>query len=77
MICTNFPKTQLVLCIFNQETQGVCVATYGTSKDFPAFFSPQSGFTSPYQVNNPEEAASLIGISVFYINTLDNDSLFR
>ncbi|XP_034541782.1 pseudouridine-metabolizing bifunctional protein C1861.05 [Notolabrus celidotus] len=42
------------------ETQGVCVATYGASKSFPAFFSPQSGFTSPYQVCNPEEAAKLI-----------------
>ncbi|KAK5867129.1 hypothetical protein PBY51_011647 [Eleginops maclovinus] len=42
------------------ETQGVCVATYGGSKNFPAFFSPQSGFTSPYQVCNPEAAAKLI-----------------
>ncbi|XP_029992046.1 pseudouridine-metabolizing bifunctional protein C1861.05 isoform X2 [Sphaeramia orbicularis] len=42
------------------ETQGVCVATYGASKNFPAFFSPQSGFTSPYNVCNPEEAAKLI-----------------
>uniref|UniRef100_A0A3Q3WV18 Carbohydrate kinase PfkB domain-containing protein n=1 Tax=Mola mola TaxID=94237 RepID=A0A3Q3WV18_MOLML len=42
------------------ETQGVCVATYGALKNFPAFFSPQSGFTSPYQVGNPEEAAKLI-----------------
>uniref|UniRef100_UPI0037E74A19 uncharacterized protein n=1 Tax=Semicossyphus pulcher TaxID=241346 RepID=UPI0037E74A19 len=42
------------------ETQGVCVATYGASKNFPAFFSPKSGFTSPYQVCNPEEAAKLI-----------------
>ncbi|XP_076588822.1 uncharacterized protein LOC143321944 [Chaetodon auriga] len=42
------------------ETQGVCVATYGALKNFPAFFSPQSGFTSPYQVCNPEEAAKLI-----------------
>ncbi|XP_060891745.1 uncharacterized protein zgc:136858 [Labrus mixtus] len=42
------------------ETQGVCVATYGASKNFPAFFSPQSGFTSPYQVWDPEEAAKLI-----------------
>ncbi|XP_027128831.1 pseudouridine-metabolizing bifunctional protein C1861.05 [Larimichthys crocea] len=42
------------------ETQGVCVATYGALKNFPAFFSPQSGFTSPYQVSNPEEAAELI-----------------
>ncbi|KAM4618493.1 uncharacterized protein ACJ7VT_007871 [Polymixia lowei] len=42
------------------ETQGVCVATYGMSNNFPAFFSPQSGFTSPYHVCNPEEAANLI-----------------
>ncbi|KAJ4937851.1 hypothetical protein JOQ06_002481 [Pogonophryne albipinna] len=42
------------------ETQGVCVATYGASKNFPAFFSPQSGFTSPFHVFNPEEAAKLI-----------------
>ncbi|XP_074488481.1 uncharacterized protein LOC141765980 isoform X2 [Sebastes fasciatus] len=42
------------------ETQGVCVATYGALKNFPAFFSPQSGFTSPYHACNPEEAAKLI-----------------
>ncbi|XP_054865127.1 uncharacterized protein zgc:136858 isoform X2 [Amphiprion ocellaris] len=42
------------------ETQGVCVATYGASKNFPAFFSPQSGFTSAYHVCSPEEAAKLI-----------------
>ncbi|XP_057692634.1 uncharacterized protein zgc:136858 [Corythoichthys intestinalis] len=42
------------------ETQGVCVATYGPSKDFPAFFSPLSGFTSPYQVSDPDKAAQLI-----------------
>uniref|UniRef100_A0A3B4E9D4 Carbohydrate kinase PfkB domain-containing protein n=1 Tax=Pygocentrus nattereri TaxID=42514 RepID=A0A3B4E9D4_PYGNA len=42
------------------ETQGVCVATYGKSKSFPAFFSTQSGFTSPYNVLNAEEAAKLI-----------------
>ncbi|XP_028285710.1 pseudouridine-metabolizing bifunctional protein C1861.05 isoform X2 [Parambassis ranga] len=42
------------------ETQGVCVATYGASKHFPAFFSPQSGFNSAYNVCNPEEAAKLL-----------------
>ncbi|XP_068169684.1 uncharacterized protein zgc:136858 isoform X2 [Antennarius striatus] len=42
------------------ETQGVCVATYGATNNFPAFFSPQSGFISPFQVRNPEEAAELI-----------------
>ncbi|XP_059392848.1 uncharacterized protein zgc:136858 isoform X2 [Carassius carassius] len=43
------------------ETQGVCVATYGDSKSFPAFFSRQSEFTSPYHVSSPQEAADLIG----------------
>ncbi|XP_069019617.1 uncharacterized protein [Embiotoca jacksoni] len=42
------------------ETQGVCVATYGASNNFPAFFSPESGCTSAYHVCNPEEAAKLI-----------------
>ncbi|KAF7224087.1 transcript variant X2 [Nothobranchius furzeri] len=42
------------------ETQGVCVATYGPSEDFPAFFTPHSGFTSAYNVHNPSEAAKLI-----------------
>ena len=44
-----------------QETQGVCVATYGMSNNFPAFFSPQSGFASPYHVNDAKDAAELIG----------------
>ncbi|XP_028307213.1 pseudouridine-metabolizing bifunctional protein C1861.05 [Gouania willdenowi] len=42
------------------ETQGVCVATYGSSKSFPAFFSPHSGFLSPCNVCDPQEAAKLI-----------------
>nr|XP_043892086.1 pseudouridine-metabolizing bifunctional protein C1861.05 [Solea senegalensis] len=42
------------------ETHGVCVVTYGKSNNFPAFFSPQSGFTSSCQVGNPAEAAKLI-----------------
>lgn len=42
------------------ETQGVCVATYGASKDFPAFFTSHSGFTSACNVHNPSEAAELI-----------------
>ncbi|XP_035772051.1 pseudouridine-metabolizing bifunctional protein C1861.05 isoform X1 [Neolamprologus brichardi] len=46
------------------ETQGVCVATYGQSKNFPAFFSPQSGFRSACHVSNPEEAAKLIASSL-------------
>ncbi|KAM9753283.1 uncharacterized protein ACNS7B_006624 [Menidia menidia] len=46
------------------ETQGVCVATFGASKNFPAFFSPHSGFTSPYHVCNPCEAAKLIATTL-------------
>uniref|UniRef100_V9KEL1 Pseudouridine-metabolizing bifunctional protein-like protein n=1 Tax=Callorhinchus milii TaxID=7868 RepID=V9KEL1_CALMI len=42
------------------ETQGVCVATFGKTRDFPAFFIPQSGFQAPYNVITEEEAAQLI-----------------
>ncbi|TSK28061.1 Pseudouridine-metabolizing bifunctional protein C1861.05 [Bagarius yarrelli] len=42
------------------ETQGVCVATYGESTSFPAFFSQKSGYASPYNVHNAKEAAELI-----------------
>ncbi|XP_078424365.1 uncharacterized protein LOC144696668 isoform X2 [Cetorhinus maximus] len=42
------------------ETLGVCVATFGKSRDFPAFFIPKSGFQSPYNVTDEEEAAQLI-----------------
>lgn len=44
-----------------KETQGVCVAAFGESREFPAFFCRQSGFQAPYQVQNEEEAAKLIG----------------
>uniref|UniRef100_UPI00398ED3BA uncharacterized protein isoform X2 n=1 Tax=Pristiophorus japonicus TaxID=55135 RepID=UPI00398ED3BA len=42
------------------ETHGVCVATFGKTRDFPAFFTPKSGFQSPYNVTDEEEAAQLI-----------------
>ena len=42
------------------ETQGVCVATLGPRRDFPAFFTPISGFEAPYHVENASEAARLI-----------------
>ncbi|XP_052762526.1 uncharacterized protein LOC128205129 isoform X2 [Mya arenaria] len=42
------------------ETQGVCVSTYGESRDFPAFFSCHSGHQAPYNVTSPLQAASLI-----------------
>ncbi|KAM3926587.1 uncharacterized protein RB166_009390 isoform 1-T2 [Leptodactylus fuscus] len=46
------------------ETQGVCVSTFGDSRDFPAFFTPRSGFKAPYHVRNEEEAAKLIASSL-------------
>ncbi|XP_075285480.1 uncharacterized protein LOC104338287 isoform X2 [Opisthocomus hoazin] len=42
------------------ETQGVCVAAFGESREFPAFFSRQSGFQAPYHVRDEEETAELI-----------------
>ncbi|CAH1402771.1 unnamed protein product [Nezara viridula] len=42
------------------ETQGVCVACYGGSLTFPAFYSKDSGYTAPYQVQDPREAARLL-----------------
>ncbi|XP_072001353.1 uncharacterized protein [Engystomops pustulosus] len=46
------------------ETQGVCVSTFGDSRDFPAFFTPRSGFKAPCHVRNEEEAAQLIASSL-------------
>lgn len=42
------------------ETQGVCVASFGPTTDFPAFFTPKSGFHAPMNVKDPLEAAQLI-----------------
>eukprot|EP00794_Sanderia_malayensis_P012071 gene12071-13315_t len=42
------------------ETQGVTVVTYGHSKEFPAFFTPKSGFQAPYNSNSPQELACLV-----------------
>ncbi|KAM8974460.1 uncharacterized protein RCH25_019869 [Pelodytes ibericus] len=46
------------------ETQGVSVSTFGDSRDFPAFFTPRSGFQAPSHVRNEEEAAQLIARSL-------------
>lgn len=43
-----------------QETQGVCVVTYGENKNFPSFYTPRSGVEAPYNVETPAEAAMLI-----------------
>uniref|UniRef100_A0A1B6M7Z3 Carbohydrate kinase PfkB domain-containing protein n=1 Tax=Graphocephala atropunctata TaxID=36148 RepID=A0A1B6M7Z3_9HEMI len=42
------------------ETQGVCVATFGPTSDFPAFYTRRSGHLAPYQVTSAEEAANLV-----------------
>ncbi|XP_063303670.1 uncharacterized protein LOC134602585 isoform X2 [Pelobates fuscus] len=46
------------------ETEGVCVSTFGDSREFPAFFTPQSGFQAPCHVQNEVEAAQLIANSL-------------
>ncbi|KAG0301161.1 hypothetical protein BGZ98_008584 [Dissophora globulifera] len=42
------------------ETQGVTVATYGNTPDFPAFFTRTSGFKSMLNIETPKEVAELI-----------------
>ncbi|KAJ1569597.1 hypothetical protein HK405_015468 [Cladochytrium tenue] len=41
------------------ETQGVPVVTYGAD-EFPAFFTPKSGFQSPSRLDTPEDCAALL-----------------
>ncbi|XP_072041914.1 uncharacterized protein [Amphiura filiformis] len=55
----DIPKTLEYL-----ETQGVTVATFGPNKDFPAFFTPNSGVQSPINVTDAKEAAELIDCSL-------------
>jgi len=43
-----------------QETLGVPVVTYGETEDFPAFYSPSSGFRSPWRVHDPAAAANIL-----------------
>nr|XP_018909220.1 PREDICTED: pseudouridine-metabolizing bifunctional protein C1861.05 [Bemisia tabaci]XP_018909221.1 PREDICTED: pseudouridine-metabolizing bifunctional protein C1861.05 [Bemisia tabaci] len=42
------------------ETQGVCVATFGETNDFPAFYCRDSGYKSQYHVKNITDAAKLV-----------------
>ncbi|KAJ3002870.1 hypothetical protein HKX48_002068 [Thoreauomyces humboldtii] len=42
------------------ETQGVTVATYGESAEFPAFYTPRSGFQTIANLPTAADAASLI-----------------
>lgn len=43
-----------------QETEGVFVATFGDTTDFPAFYSRKSGCHAPYSVETAAEAAKII-----------------
>ncbi|KAL0074633.1 pseudouridine-5'-phosphate glycosidase [Phycomyces blakesleeanus] len=51
----DIPKTLEVL-----ETQGVTVSTFGDSKRFPAFYTPDSGLDSPSRVEDATAAAQAI-----------------
>ncbi|KAJ7293531.1 Indigoidine synthase A like protein-domain-containing protein [Mycena rebaudengoi] len=42
------------------ETLGVPVVTYGKTTDFPAFFSPRSGFQTAWNINDPATAARML-----------------
>ncbi|CDH53349.1 indigoidine synthase a family protein [Lichtheimia corymbifera JMRC:FSU:9682] len=42
------------------ETQGVSVHTMGESQQFPAFYTPYSGFNSPGRIATEKEAANVI-----------------
>ncbi|XP_071855180.1 uncharacterized protein [Apostichopus japonicus] len=54
----DIPKTLEYL-----ETEGVTVATYGASKEFPAFYTRSSGVNANINVENPTSAAKLIDLS--------------
>ncbi|PIA15832.1 indigoidine synthase A family protein [Coemansia reversa NRRL 1564] len=51
----DLPKTLEFL-----ETQGVPVVAYGESDNFPAFFSSCSGLRAPWNMQAPDQVASLI-----------------
>ncbi|KAF8213096.1 indigoidine synthase A-like protein [Mycena galopus ATCC 62051] len=42
------------------ETLGVPVIAYTKTKDFPAFFSPRSGFQTPWSTDDPATAARML-----------------
>ena len=42
------------------ETQGVCVASYGDTRAFPAFYTRDSGYKAPDNVTSASEAARLV-----------------
>ncbi|VVC28187.1 Pseudouridine-5'-phosphate glycosidase [Cinara cedri] len=42
------------------ETVGVCVASYNSKREFPAFYTKQSGYYTVCDVTSPYEAAGLL-----------------
>ncbi|TRM60210.1 Indigoidine synthase A like protein-domain-containing protein [Schizophyllum amplum] len=42
------------------ETLGVPVISYAKTRDFPAFFTPRSGYEVPWNVNDPASAAKIL-----------------
>ncbi|KAK9512833.1 hypothetical protein O3M35_001163 [Rhynocoris fuscipes] len=44
------------------ETEGVCVVSYGSSNNFPAFYCNKSRFNAPYHVSTPADAAQLLQV---------------
>ncbi|KAJ7169834.1 indigoidine synthase A-like protein [Mycena filopes] len=42
------------------ETLGIPVIPYSDLKEFPAFFTPRSGFQTPWNVNDPTTAAKML-----------------
>ncbi|KAJ3790942.1 indigoidine synthase A-like protein [Lentinula aff. detonsa] len=42
------------------ETLGVPVVSYGPTKEFPAFFTPKSGFEVPWNTESPSIAANIL-----------------
>ncbi|TDL28610.1 hypothetical protein BD410DRAFT_738109 [Rickenella mellea] len=46
------------------ESLGVPVVTFGRSNDFPAFYSPKSGFKSPWNTDDPRVIAEIMDFSM-------------
>lgn len=42
----------------------MCVATYGPTGEFPAFYTRSSGFDSPCWTSSPQEAARMLKATI-------------
>ncbi len=53
------------------ETEGVPVVKVGgEGRVFPAFFTADSGHKAPYSVSSPQQAARIIGQSIYVLSTM-------